>query len=91
MKLCRVLGEVVSTVHHAAFDGHKLLVVEPTDATGKGIGKSFLAIDNVQAGVGEWVLILSEGNGAAQVLASKRGPVRSVIVGIVDMVTRGDA
>ena len=64
MKLCRVLGPVVSTEKHAAYRGLKLLAVQPVDEKGKAQGKSFLAVDRVaQAGEGDMVLVLTEGTG----------------------------
>ena len=87
MKVCRVKGTVVGTARHPAFDGHKLLVVQPLDEHGAEKGDSFLAVDVVQAGAGDIVLVSSEGNGTRQIL--KLGPIvpiRSLIVGIVDRV-----
>ena len=75
-----VSGEVYSTINHPFYDGRKLLVVS------KDTGDYLIAVDTVGAGVGERVLVLDEGTGARQVLASESGPVRSVIVGIVDHV-----
>ena len=87
MKLCRVKGNVVATVKHPTYRGHKLMVVQPLDERGAAVGTSFVAIDHVQAGIGDDVLVLTEGNGARQIV--KQGdvvPIRSVIVGIVDHV-----
>jgi ethanolamine utilization protein EutN len=87
MKVCRVKGTVVATAHHPAFDGKKLLVVQPLDERGAEKGDSYLAVDVVQAGEGDVVLVASEGNGARQIL--KQGaivPIRSLVVGIVDQV-----
>ena len=86
MKLCRVEGSVVATVHHPAYDGQKLLIVTPIDG-----GDSFLAVDRVQAGVGDTVLVNQEGNGARQLLKlGQQVPIRSVIVGVVDDVHRDE-
>ena len=82
MKLCRVEGSVVGTVHHPVFDHKKLLIVQPVDG-----GDSFLAVDRVQAGVGDLVLVNQEGNGTRQLLKlGQQVPIRSLIVGIVDEV-----
>ena len=87
MILGRVIGALTSTINHPFYDAKKLLVVERTDAAGAPLADYLIAIDTVGAGAGERVLVLDEGNGARQVLASKSAPVRSVIVGIVDDVT----
>ncbi|HEY3355650.1 MAG TPA: EutN/CcmL family microcompartment protein [Polyangia bacterium] len=84
MKICRVLGSVVATVKHPAYHGHKLLVVQPLDEQAQPTGTSMLAIDVVQAGPGDTVLVMSEGNGVRQILKGKQLPIRSLIVGIVD-------
>jgi microcompartment protein CcmK/EutM len=94
MTLCRVEGTVVATAHHPAFDGRKLLIVQPVEAaTGdrqaaaQPIGASFLAIDDVQAGVGDLVLVMREGNGVRQLVKmGAQVPIRSIIVAIVDEV-----
>jgi ethanolamine utilization protein EutN len=64
-----------------------MLVVERIDAGGAPLTDYVIAIDTVDAGTGDRVLVLDEGNGARQVFASTNAPVRSVIVGIVDAVT----
>ncbi len=86
MKICRVFGSVVATVAHPSYAGRALLWVHPEDATGACSGPDILAIDTVQAGPGDRVLVLSEGRGARQILGDPKAPVRSVIVGIVDAV-----
>ena len=87
MRLCRVLGNVVATAKHPVYHGHKLMVVQPVDAAGNDVGTSFLAVDRVQAGPGDRVLVMSEGNGVRQILdMGQTVPIRSLIVGIVDVV-----
>jgi microcompartment protein CcmK/EutM len=86
MKLCRVLGSVVASAHHPVYDGQKLMVVQPVDG-----GDSFLAVDRVQAGAGDTVLVNQEGNGARQLLKlGQQVPIRSLIVAIVDEIERED-
>ena len=86
MILARVLGSVVSTLKHPAYDDAKLMVVQPVQPDGNDGGDTLLAIDTVGAGAGETVLVLRQGVAAAQVLGVDRPPIRSVIVGIVDQV-----
>ncbi|MCS6913089.1 MAG: EutN/CcmL family microcompartment protein [Myxococcales bacterium] len=90
MRLCRVLGPVVSTAKHPVYQGRKLLAVQPLDEHGQASGASMVAIDDVQAGRGDVVLVLQEGNGVRQLLRlGEQVPVRSLIVGIVDRVEVG--
>jgi ethanolamine utilization protein EutN len=87
MTLARVEGSVVATAKHPSFDGRKLLIVQPLDENRAPAGDPFLAVDMVQAGAGDLVLVNREGNGNRQLL--KMGaivPIRSLIVGIVDHV-----
>lgn len=87
MKMCRVLGPVVATAKHPTYAGRKLLVVQPLDENGAAVGSSFLAVDDVQAGRGDVVLVTQEGNGVRQLLKlGNQVPIRSLIVGIVDRV-----
>ena len=86
MFLARVIGDIVSTVKHPALKGKKLLVVERLDESGKATGSSSLAVDSVDAGVGDTVLVVDEGGSAAMVTGLPDPPIRTVIVGVVDRV-----
>jgi len=87
--LAKVIGTVVSTIKHPEYNGYKLFVVQPVTIDGAPTGDSFLAVDVVQAGVGDKVLILREGNGIRQIFKKQILPIRSVVVGVVDHVERG--
>ena len=90
MKVCRVLGNVVATEKHPVYHGLKLMVVPPLDDEGNDAGESFLAVDRVQAGPGDQVIVMREGNGVRQLMQmGKQVPIRSLIVGIVDSVDIG--
>ncbi|MEK7330955.1 MAG: EutN/CcmL family microcompartment protein [Candidatus Eisenbacteria bacterium] len=89
MFLGRVVGDVVATIKHRALEGRKLLLVQPLSGEGAPTGRPTIAVDTVDAGVGDHVLVVDEGNSAAQVLAQPRGPVRTVVVGVVDEVAKG--
>lgn len=86
MRIARVLGTVVSTIKHPSYHGLKLFVVQPVDDEGRPSEPTFLAVDVVQSGVGDLVLVISEGNGARQIFNEPVLPIRSVIVGMVDEV-----
>lgn len=84
MYIGRVVGNVVATIKHEAFQARKLLVVDRLDLNGEPTGGYDICVDVVQAGVGDRVLVIDEGNGARQVLKREVAPVRAVIVGVVD-------
>ena len=84
MHVARVVGEVVATIKHSDLAGQKLLLVQPVTPEGAATGRVAIAVDAVQAGPGDLVLVADEGNSAAQVLRRPRGAVRTVIVGVVD-------
>lgn len=87
MYIGQVAGTVVATVKHRMFEARKLLLVERLDLDGQPGARYDIAVDSVQAGVGDRVLVMDEGTGARQVLdAEPWGPVRAVIVGIIDEV-----
>lgn len=86
MFLGRVVGDVVATIKHDELRNRKLLLVQPLNPDGSPRGAQVIAVDAVQAGPGDHVLVVDEGNSAAQVLERPRGPVRTVVVGIVDEV-----
>jgi microcompartment protein CcmK/EutM len=88
VQIGRVYGTVVSTLKHPALQGRKMLLVGPCDLQGRPTGRQTLALDVVDAGVGDWVLILDEGSSASQVLGNPRGPVRTLVIGVVDDVHR---
>jgi microcompartment protein CcmK/EutM len=84
-----VVGEITSTINHPFYEAKTLLIVERRLPDGPATGDYIIAVDTVDAGVGDAVLVLDEGNGARQVLKSADGPVRSVVVGVIDAVTLG--
>jgi len=87
VRCCRVVAPMWAAAKHPAFAGRSLFVVQPLDELGKDAGTSFVAIDHVQAGVGDKVIVLTEGNGVRQILEmGDLVPIRSIIVGIVDQV-----
>jgi ethanolamine utilization protein EutN len=89
MKICRVVGTIVATVHQHDFDALKLLLCQPLDEHGGPRGVSIIAADRVQAGVGDTVLVMSEGNGCRQLWgAALEDPlcIRSAIVGVIDRI-----
>ncbi len=89
MKVGVVSGNVVSTINFPFFDSKKLMICDLVNADGTTTGYT-IAVDRVGAGIGETVLIMDEGNSARQMFGLDTGPIRAVIVGIVDHVDYGE-
>lgn len=90
MFVAKVTGSVVATQKVASMKGHKLLIVEPyrIDASRERLvttGRTFVAVDTVGAGQGEYVLIV-QGSSARLTPETKNLPVDALIIGIVDTV-----
>jgi microcompartment protein CcmK/EutM len=84
MYIGRVTGTVIATIKHEAFHDRKLLLVDRLNLKGEPTGQYDICVDVVQAGLGDRVMVIDEGNGARQILNREVAPVRAVIVGIVD-------
>ena len=85
MVLARIVGTVVATRKDPRLVSNKLLVVRPVDPRGKADGNYLVAIDTVDAGVGETVLVVS-GSSARMTSGMKDVPVDAAIVGIIDAI-----
>ena len=85
MLLAKIVGTVVATRKDPKLVASKLLVARPVDPKGKPEGAVLVAVDTVDAGVGETVLIVS-GSSARMASGMKDCPVDAAIVGIVDTV-----
>jgi microcompartment protein CcmK/EutM len=86
MILGKVIGNVVSTIKLSVYQGYKILIVQPVNNKEESQGESILALDTVQAGVGDTVLVIDEGNSSRLIMNNPTAPVRTVIVGIVDAI-----
>jgi len=83
MLIARVIGTAISTIKDEKLEGRKLLLVLQADEFGKTSGKPFVAIDSVDAGVGDLVLTAS-GSSARQTTATKDRPVDAVVMAVID-------
>jgi microcompartment protein CcmK/EutM len=83
MKIARVIGTTISTIKDPKIQGSKLLILRQTDQTGEFIGKSFVAVDLVDAGVGDLVLS-GHGSSARQTYQTKDCPVDAVVMAVID-------
>jgi microcompartment protein CcmK/EutM len=83
MLIARVIGTTVSTIKDPKLSGQKLLILRQTDEHGEAFGKPYVAIDTVDAGVGDLVLTCA-GSSARQTATTKDTPVDAVIMSIID-------
>jgi microcompartment protein CcmK/EutM len=86
VKLAKVVGTVVSTIKAPIFEERALLLVDLLEPDGQPASGYLIAVDTVGAGAGETVLVIDEGSSARQIVGAPYGPLRTVIVGIVDQV-----
>ncbi len=85
MLLARVVGTVVATRKDPRLLSSKLMIARPMDPRGKAEGSYLVAVDTVDAGVGETVLIVS-GSSARMASGMKDCPIDAAIVGIIDAI-----
>lgn len=84
MQLGKVIGHATSTVKHPSMNGWKLLIVQSLDAKGGADGEPVLAIDELGTGIGQRVMITSDGKTVSQMLGDDKSPVRWAVIGTVD-------
>jgi microcompartment protein CcmK/EutM len=83
MQIARVVGSTVATIKDEKLVGRKLLIVREADERGSAVGKPYVAIDTVDAGTGDLVLVAA-GSSARQTTLTKDTPVDAVIMAVVD-------
>jgi ethanolamine utilization protein EutN len=86
MLIGRVIGDVVATQKAPSHVGRKILVVQPLNLDGSERGEPVLALDAVDAGVGDRVLLASEGYSAMTAVGRLNSPIDMAVIGIIDAV-----
>lgn len=84
MLICKVIGNVVATKQEEKYRGQKLMIIQPITIDGEPRGKSFQAIDTVQAGAGDTVLVTVQGSSARAALHDNDIAADSVIIAVID-------
>ncbi|MGE5350630.1 MAG: EutN/CcmL family microcompartment protein [Syntrophothermus sp.] len=85
MFLGKVKGNVISTQKNKYLSGEKLLLVQKVDLDGNFIGsKDVIALDLIDSGIGDTVLVAQEGDAVQQILGHNKAPVNTIIIAIVD-------
>ena len=86
MILARVIGHVVATQKNPSHEGRKILRVQPIDLEGNDSGESLLALDGVDAGIGDRVVVTQDGWSAGWAIQRPGAAVDAAIIGVVDTV-----
>ncbi len=86
MIIARVVDQFVATRKDTSLEGQKLLLVQPLTLAGEEKGEALLAIDGVDAGVGDRVLLVQDGWAAMWVLGQFSKPVDAAVIGVIDQV-----
>ena len=86
MLIGRVIGDVVATQKAPSHEGRKILVVQPLQLDGTDRGEAVLALDAVDAGVGDRVLLATEGFSAMTAVGRPNSPIDAAVIGIIDAI-----
>jgi ethanolamine utilization protein EutN len=84
--IARVVGNVVATQKHEAHEGKKILLIQPLDLEGEPMGDVVVALDAVDAGIGDRVLAVQEGFSAMTSVGHIDSPIDAAVIGVVDFV-----
>jgi ethanolamine utilization protein EutN len=86
MLIAHVIGELISTHKHESHVGRKALIVQPLDLDGSNRGDPVIAFDAVDAGVGDRVLLVTEGFSAMTSVGRPQSPIDMAVVGVIDRI-----
>jgi ethanolamine utilization protein EutN len=84
--IARVVGNVVATQKQESHEGKKILLVQPLDLDDRPAGDVFVALDAVDAGIGDRVLAVQEGFSAMTSVGHVESPIDAAVVGVIDLV-----
>lgn len=87
MLIARVIGDVVATKKHASHESRKVLLVQPLELDGTDRGNPLVALDAVDAGIGDRVLVTTEGFSAMTSVGRRQSPIDSAVIGVIDQVS----
>ncbi len=86
MLIGRVVGDIVATQKASSHEGRKILMVQPLNLDGSERGNAVLALDAVDAGVGDRVLVVTEGWSAMTAVELEHAPIDMAVIGVIDAV-----
>ena len=88
MRMDKVIGTTLSTIKDETLKGRKLLILRQATETGKTYGQPYVAVDTLDAGIGDMVLT-AHGSGGRQTYLTKNSPVDAVIMAVIDHLELG--
>jgi microcompartment protein CcmK/EutM len=86
MLIGRVIGELTATYKHPSHEGRKILMVQPLNLDGTDRGVAVVALDAVDAGAGDKVLVVTEGFGACTAVGPALQPIDMAVIGFIDQI-----
>jgi microcompartment protein CcmK/EutM len=86
MLIGRVIGEVVATQKHPSHEGRKVLLVQPLNLDGSDRGDAVLALDAVDAGIGDRILLSTDGWAASSATGRPQSPIDMAVIGFIDQI-----
>ncbi len=86
MLIARVVGELVATKKHPSHEGRKLLLVQPLNLDGSDRGDAVVALDAIDAGAGDKVLLTTEGFSAMTSVGRPNSPIDMAVIGYIDQI-----
>ncbi len=86
MLIGRVIGEVVATHKHPSHEGRKVLLVQPLNLDGSDWGDAVLALDAVDAGIGDCILLATDGWAASSAVGRPQSPIDMAVIGFIDQI-----
>jgi ethanolamine utilization protein EutN len=84
MQLGTVIGHATATIKHPSLNGWRLLIVQPLDAARQPAADPVVAVGKLGPGIGQTVILNSDGKAARELVGDNKSPVRWFVIGIVD-------
>lgn len=90
MLIARVVGDLTATQKHPSHEGRKILLVQPLNLDGTDRGAPLVALDSVNAGIHDRVLVTTDGYAAFTAVGHKQAPIDAAVIGIIDHIELAD-
>ena len=86
MIIAKVVGNIVATQKQQSHEGKKILLIQPLDLDDRPTGDVVVALDSVDAGIGDRVLAVQEGFSAMTSVGHTESPIDAAVIGVIDLV-----